>query len=67
MIHADPSKPFVLGTNTFDLSIGVVLSQLRKDNFFHPINFRSRKFFPTETNYKIHDKEFLTIMDAFEE
>ncbi len=67
LIHADLSKPFVLEIDTFDFALGVILSQLGEDNFFHPVGFRFRKFFHGEINYKIHDKELLTIVDAFEE
>jgi hypothetical protein len=42
-------------------------SQLREDNLFHPFGLRFRNFFHGEINYKIHDKELLTIVDAFEE
>jgi hypothetical protein len=36
-------------------------------NFFHHVNFRSHKFSFVKINYEIHDKEFLAIMDAFDE
>jgi hypothetical protein len=36
-------------------------------NFFNFNNFYSFKFYPAEINYKIHDKELLTIVDAFKE
>ena len=29
--------------------------------------YRSRKFFSTELNYNVHNKELLAIVDAFEE
>jgi hypothetical protein len=34
---------------------------------FHPIGFYFRNFFLAKINNKIHDKEFLAIVDAFEE
>jgi hypothetical protein len=34
LIHAYPSKPFVLEMNIFDFAIGAILSQLGKNNFF---------------------------------
>jgi hypothetical protein len=40
---------------------------LEKIIFFHPIDFCSRKFSLVKINYDIHDKELLTIVDAFEE
>jgi hypothetical protein len=60
------SKPFVLETNAFDFTLGVVLSQPWEDNLLHPIGFHSRKFLTTKINYEIHDKEVLAIVDAFE-
>jgi hypothetical protein len=56
-----------LEIDAFDFALSVILSQLGEDNLFHPVGFRFCKFFHGEINYKIHDKEFLTIIDAFEE
>jgi hypothetical protein len=67
LIHAYPSKPFVLEMNAFDFTIGAILSQLGKNNFLHPINFHTFKFSLVKTNYDIHDKKLLIIVDAFEE
>jgi hypothetical protein len=66
-IHVDLSKPFVLEKNASNFVIGVILSQLGKNNLFDPIGFRSHKFSFVEINYKIYVKELLTIMDAFKE
>jgi len=66
LIHVDPSKLFFFKTNSYDITLGVVLSQPGKNNLFHPINFLSCMFFLAEINYKIHDKELLAIVDAFE-
>ncbi len=66
LIHAKPSKPFVLETNIFDFVVGAMLSQLGKDNLLCPVDFRSHKFSPMEINYEIHDKYLLSIVDAFE-
>jgi hypothetical protein len=44
LIHVNPSKPFVLKTNTFDFALSVVLSQLGKYNLFHLVGFCSCKF-----------------------
>ncbi len=60
-IHATHSKPFVLKTNVFDFTIGVMLSQLGEDNFLHHVNFYFHKFSFTEINYKIHHKKLLAI------
>jgi hypothetical protein len=66
-INADPMKPFVLKTNALNFALGTILSQLGKNNLFHHVGFHSCKFSPANINYDIHDKEFLAIVDAFEE
>jgi hypothetical protein len=67
LIHADPSKPFVLEMNAFDFAIRVIPSQLEEDNLLHFVNFCSRKFSHAKINYMNHDKKFLAIVDAFKE
>jgi hypothetical protein len=67
LIHVDPSKLFVFETAVFDFAIGVVLSQLGKYNLLHHVDFYSCKFSFMEIIDKIHDKELLAIVDAFEE
>jgi hypothetical protein len=57
LIHVHPSKPFVLEMDIFYFVIGVVLSQLGKDNLLHLVNFHSHNFSPVEINYDIHDKK----------
>jgi hypothetical protein len=58
LIHADPSKPFVLEIDASNFAIGTILSQLGEDNLFHLIGFHSCKFSPAKINYEIHDKFF---------
>jgi len=65
LICANISKPFVLETDAFNFAIGAMFSQLGKNNLLHIVY--SCKFFPIEINYNIHNKELLTIVDAFEE
>jgi len=67
LIYADFSRRFVLEIDVSNFVVGVVFSQLKEDNFFHPISFCFHKFFLAKINYKIHDKILLAIMDAFEE
>ncbi len=55
--HVEPSKLLSWEMDDFDFAIGTKFSQLGEVNIFHPINFRSCRFFPTKINYKIHDKE----------
>jgi hypothetical protein len=65
LIHVNPFRPFILNMDSVDFSIGIIFSQLKKDNFFHLVGFRFCKFSPIEINYEIHDKFLLTIVDAF--
>jgi hypothetical protein len=67
LIHADLSKPFVLEIDVSDFEVGVMFFQLGEENLIHLVDFHSRKFSLAEINYKIHDKEHLAIVDAFEE
>jgi hypothetical protein len=67
LIHLDFSKPFFFERDASDYALGAVLSQNRKDKQLHPIAFHSQKFTTTEINYEIHDKEFLAIVDSFQE
>ncbi len=60
LTHVNPSKQFFLEMHASNLVINVVLSQLGE-------TFHSHKFYPTEINYEIDDKELLTIVDAFEQ
>jgi hypothetical protein len=65
LIHADPSKSFILETNVFNFTLGAMFSQLEDDDLLHPIGFHTHKFFHVEVNYKIHDKELFAIVNAF--
>ncbi len=67
LIHANPSKPFVLEMDASNFVVVVVLSQLGEDNLFLPISFHSHKFYPAKINSEIHNKELIAIMGAFKE
>jgi hypothetical protein len=66
LIHANPCRPFILEKNVYNFTLSTILSQLEGNNLFHPIDFDFCNFFSIEINYEIHDKELLTIVDAFE-
>jgi hypothetical protein len=66
-IHANLSKPFNLEMDAFGFAIGVIFSQLGKNNIFHLVNFCFRKFSLLKINYEIHDKKIITFVDAFQE
>jgi hypothetical protein len=67
LTHPNFQKPFFLETNAFDFALGTVLSQPDKDERLLLVAFHSRKFIAVEINYEIHDKEFLAIVDSFQE
>jgi hypothetical protein len=56
-----------LETNVFYFSVEAMLSQPGDDDLLHLVSFRSHKFSLVDINYEIDDKEFLAIVDAFEE
>src|SRR5882757_2524176 len=47
------------------LCLTAILSIHTTDDEIHPIAFHSRSFNPAELNYDTHDKELLTIFEAF--
>jgi hypothetical protein len=52
-------------TDASDFVLGATLSQISDDKKLHPNAFHSRKFSHAETNYEIHNKELLTLVDSF--
>jgi hypothetical protein len=52
-------------TDASDFALGATLSVIGDDKKLHPNAFHARKFSPTKTNYEIHDKELLAIVDSF--
>jgi len=62
------SEPFCIETDSSDFASGAVLSQqLPKEEKWHPVAFYSKSLSPVERNYKIYDKEMLTIIYTLEE
>ena len=59
LLHADPTKPFLVETDAFDFAIGAILSQVDDTNLMHPV--------ASEINYHIYDKELDVIIATFEE
>ena len=39
LVHADPSKPFILETDASDIAIGAILSQYNAEVILHPCCF----------------------------
>jgi hypothetical protein len=65
LTHFDRYYKYIVETDTSDFALGGTLSQIAEDKKLHLNAFHSRKFSPAKINYKIHDKELLTIVDCF--
>ena len=63
----DLEKKIILKIDASDQALGSCLSQPDAEEQLHPLAYRSRKFSDPELNYDVHNKELLTIVDAFEE
>jgi len=66
LLHCYPGRRTVVETDTGDFALGSLLSQYQGRRL-HPVAFHSRKLNSAKTNYEIHDKELLAIMEAFKE
>jgi len=68
LVSSQGLEPFCIEANSFDFASGAVLSQqLPREKKWHPVVFYSKSLSPVEQNYKIHDKEMLTIICMLEE
>jgi hypothetical protein len=65
LTHWMPDSQIVVETDASDYALAAILSIYSSDGEIHPIAFHSRSFNPTELNYDTHDKELLTIFEAF--
>ena len=65
LVIFDPTKPSIVETDTSDKAIGAYLSQADDKGKLRPVAYLSRKFTLAESNYKVHDKELLAIIEAF--
>jgi hypothetical protein len=63
LAYPDPSKPFVVGTDSSDFAIGAVLQQ-DHGRGLQPIAYLSHKLSDTERKYTNHEKELLAIIHA---
>jgi len=64
--HFYPGRTAVVETYTSDFALGCVLSQYQGRRL-HTLVFHSRKLNSAESNYEMHDKEPLGVMEAFKE
>jgi hypothetical protein len=63
--HFDLSLPPIVETDVSDYTIAGVLSLQTNDGNIHPVVFYSHTLLGAELNYNTHDKELLTIFQAF--
>ena len=65
--HFDPERHIWIETNALGYTIAGVLSQLILDNLgrWHPIAYYSCKIILAKTQYKIHNRKFFAIVEAF--
>jgi len=52
-------------TDALDYALVAILSIVNEENKVHPVAFHSHTFTTVELNYNTHDKELLTIFEAF--
>ena len=60
--HFDRNREAILEADSSDHVNGGVLSQYDDDGVLHPVAFYSKNLNPAECNYKIYNKELLTII-----
>jgi hypothetical protein len=66
LIHANPSKSFVLETNVFNFALGTCFHNLKIMIFFILLVSILISFFLAKINYKIHVLKKFAIINAFE-
>jgi len=62
LMQPNQDTQFCLETDTSRYATSAVLSQLCKDNKWHPIGFTSKGLSSAKRNYKIHNKELLSVI-----
>src|SRR5882724_11448914 len=68
LAHFNPDNLIVVETEASDYAIAMIISQISpNDGDIHLITFYSCSMQPAELNYKIYDKEFLAIFEAFQQ
>ena len=66
LAHWIPGMPLIVKMDASDYTLAAILSTISPtDGEIHRITFHSRTFTPPELNYDVHDKELLTIFEAF--
>src|SRR5882724_10993121 len=67
LTHWIPDTQITVETDTSDYALTAVLSIMTPNGDLHPIAFHSWTFSAPELNYDVHDKELLTIFEAFKQ
>ena len=68
LCFTDSSKAFCIEADSSDYATGsILLQQSTNDLKWHLIAFYLKSLNAVEWNYKIHDKEMLTVMRSLEE
>ena len=65
LTHWIPNAQLIVETDVLDYTLAAILSVVNEDNEVHPVAFHSCTFTVAELNYDTHDKELLTIFEAF--
>ena len=65
LTHYQPGAPITIKTNALDYAITGILSITCSDGEIWPVAFYSHTLTMPELNYDMHDKELLTIFEAF--
>jgi len=65
LTHWIPDAQLIMETDALDYALAAILSIVNEDNEVHPVTFHSHTFTVAELNYDTHDKELLTIFEAF--
>lgn len=66
LLPPNPRQPFVLETDASGIGLGAVLSQEDDSGDLRPVSFHSRKLSKHETNYAVHEKETLAVVDSIQ-
>ena len=62
LVQLNQNAPFRLETDASNYATGVVLSQLCNDGKWHPVGFTSKGLDAAKRNYKVHNKELLSVI-----
>ena len=60
--HYNPEYKSMIKTDTSDRVMAGILFQLHPNKEWHPVAYFLKTIVPAEYNYKIHNKEMLTIV-----